>query len=282
MKLHELKNLFHSELEKLYPKTEIDSFLTILTEHQLGLTRIDRALQPSFEIKENDCIYFSEAIQSLLKEIPVQYITGKTEFYSLPFHVNQNVLIPRPETEDLVHLILENSKNETKLNILDIGTGSGCIAISLAKNLPNAKIWALDFSKKAIETAKKNALLNKVEITFIQQDILKTNTLSQMFDIIVSNPPYVRELEKKEMQNNVLKHEPHTALFVEDNNPLLFYIKIAELAKKHLIKSGVLYFEINQYLGNETIQMLKEKGFTHNELKKDIFGNDRITKSIIR
>ena len=166
--------------------------------------------------------------------------------------------------------------NEKQLKILDIGTGSGCIAISLKKELPSSKISAIDVSNEALRIAKKNALLNKVDINFIHLDILKTNNLDKLYDVIVSNPPYVRELEKKEMKNNVLNNEPHLALFVDNKNPLLFYNKIAELAKNFLTKNGQLHFEINQYLGKETIILLAEKGFKNIQLKKDIFGNDRI------
>jgi len=279
MKLQQLKSLFHSELESIYPKTEIDSFFNILTEYKMGLTRIDRALQPNIELIEDQSLFFNKALLKLKKDFPVQYITGKTEFYSLPFKVNSNVLIPRPETEELVEWIQDDAQDAKNIHILDIGTGSGCIAISLAKNITNAVVYALDFSESALQTAQENAELNGVKIRFIHQDILKTDSLTEVFDIIVSNPPYVRELEKKEIQNNVLNNEPHNALFVDNNNPLVFYNKITDLAINHLKPHGSLYFEINQYLGNEMLQMLADKGFLNNELKKDIFGNDRMTKS---
>jgi release factor glutamine methyltransferase len=279
MKLPQLKSLFHSELEALYPKTEIDSFFNILTEYKMGLTRIDRALQPSIELIEAQSLFFNEALSKLKKEFPVQYITGKTEFYSLPFNVNPDVLIPRPETEELVEWIQDDAQDSKNIHILDIGTGSGCIAISLAKNITNATVYALDFSESALHTAQENAELNGVKITFIHQDILKADSLTENFDIIVSNPPYVRELEKKEIQKNVLNNEPHSALFVDNNNPLVFYNKITDLALTHLKPHGSLYFEINQYLGNEMLQMLADKGFSNTQLKKDIFGNDRMTKS---
>ncbi|MDB2336620.1 peptide chain release factor N(5)-glutamine methyltransferase, partial [Flavobacteriaceae bacterium] len=221
----------------------------------------------------------------LEQEIPIQYILGKTEFYGFPFILNEHVLIPRPETEELISSILENvlktrsfhtNANEKQLKILDIGTGSGCIPISLKKSLPFAEITAIDVSNEALTIAKKNAVLNKVDINLTQQDILNTTSLNQLYDVIVSNPPYVRESEKKEIKNNVLNNEPHMALFVEDNNPLVFYNKIAELAKNHLTKNGTLFFEINQYLGKETVELIKLKGFNKIQLKKDIFGRDRI------
>ena len=228
----------------------------------------------------------------LHNEKPIQYIIGETEFYRLPFYVNQHVLIPRPETEELVEWIISlpnSSQKEKNLNILDIGTGSGCIAISLAKNLPNASVFAIDISKKALQVAKQNAVLNEVTVEFIEYDILSSNiiqtpsirgkNLNLKFDIIVSNPPYVRQLERQEIKNNVLNYEPHIALFVENDNPLLFYNHIIDFAKENLTKNGKLYVEINQYLGQETVTLLKEKGFTNIELKKDLFGNDRMVRA---
>jgi release factor glutamine methyltransferase len=200
----------------------------------------------------------------------------------LPFLVNENTLIPRPETEELVEWILKSTKYElqsTKLRILDVGTGSGCIAVSIAKNLPNAQVFAIDVSEKAMLIAKKNAEINNVKINFIHADILKIDSFDQLptqFDIIVSNPPYVRNLEKSEIKPNVLEYEPHLALFVEDTDALLFFRKIAEFAKKNLSEKGKLFFEINQYLGRETIELLERLGFKNIELRKDIYGNDRM------
>ena len=284
MQISNFKKQFFSELSGLYPETEIQSFFNILIELKLNLSRIEVALQPDLAISETTITFLQKAIAALKKNIPIQYITGETEFYGLKFNVNESVLIPRPETEELVDWILENSKPKTqnsKLKILDIGTGSGCIAISLAKNLSNTDVFALDISSEALKIAKKNALLNNVDIYFSEIDILNTPDLPTKYNIIVSNPPYVRELEKELMQQNVLAYEPHLALFVKDNNPLLFYDRIADLANKHLSKKGSLYFEINQYLGNETVALLKQKGFQNIELKKDIFGVDRMIKAVI-
>lgn len=280
---------FNKSLKHLYPTSEIDSFFFLILEEYMGLKRIDIALKSDFLIDKKSLNLMQIATKQLEQEIPIQYIIGKTEFFGLPFHVNKEVLIPRPETEELVEQVLKkvsliktcnSSKNETikekQLKVLDIGTGSGCIAISLKKQLPSSEVSALDVSNKALRVAKKNAFLNNVDINFVHQDILKTNDLDKLYDVIISNPPYVRELEKKEIKNNVLNNEPHLALFVDNKNPLLFYNKIAELAKKFLIKNGQLHFEINQYLGKETIKLLAEKGFKNIQLKKDIFGNDRI------
>lgn len=283
MNIKELKSKFITELREEYPEQEILSFFNILTEKILGMTRLDVAMEPQREISENEKITFEDALQRLKQHEPIQYIIGETEFFGLKFKVNKNVLVPRPETEELVEWIIFDFKNytEKELKILDIGTGSGCISISLAKNLPNASVSAMDISAEALKTAKENAEVNKVEINFIQQDVLQLENLPERYDIIVSNPPYVRELEKKEMQQNVLKHEPETALYVKDENPLLFYDKITRLAKTGLKENGALYFEINQYLGAETAEFLRQNNFS-SSLKKDIFGNDRMLKGIFQ
>lgn len=280
MQLKQYKSYFSEELKSVFPQTEVDSFFFLLVEEYLDIKRIDLILQPNIEISSDIKELLDKALERLKKEEPIQYILGETEFYGLPFKVNKNTLIPRPETEELVEWIIkEVKKKQELLSILDIGTGTGCIPISLKKHLPNTNVSAIDISEEAIQMAKQNAKLNEVDISFIKQDILKTEVLSGMFDIIISNPPYVRELEKVEIKNNVLKNEPHLALFVKDDNPLLFYKKIADLAKSNLTKNGLLFFEINQYLGVETVEMLKNKGFTQIELQKDIFGNDRMIKA---
>ena len=283
MTLTTFKLFFTQALSEIYPKTEIDSFFFILMEEKLNLQRIDTVLKPNFSIPERTLTDLKNILVKLQKEEPIQYILGNTEFYGLPFFVDNNTLIPRSETEELVAWILEEaasfqSNKQIKLSILDIGTGTGCIPISIAKNLPKAKISAIDISSEALIVAKQNALLNKVEVDFIEIDILKTKKISQKFDIIVSNPPYVRELEKAEIKNNVLKNEPHLALFVTNEDPLIFYEKIADFAKHQLSKSGLLFFEINQYLGKETSALLHKKGFKNIELRKDLFGNDRMIK----
>lgn len=279
MLLKSYKSTFLQELSPLYDEKEIESFFYIVLESFHNKKRIDLALNPEMEMDAVQLLRWESVLSDLKKEKPIQYILGETEFYGLPFLVNENTLIPRPETEELVEWILESTKYEeqsTKLNVLDIGTGSGCIAISLAKNLPNAQVSAIDVSEKALATAHKNAEINKVDVNFILKNILETEALDEKYDIIVSNPPYVRNLEKQEIKPNVLEYEPHLALFVEDNDALLFYRKIAELAKKNLSENGKLYFEINQYLGKETVELLEEMGFKNIVLKKDIYGNDRM------
>ena len=276
MNLKEYKTYFTEVLSELYPQTEIDTFFFYLMEAYLDFQRIDLIIKPNFEVSTETGVLFKKALEALKKEIPIQYILGETEFYGLPFIVNRHTLIPRSETEELVEWILETADTTAPLQIIDIGTGTGCIPITLAKHLPNASLFAIDISKEALRIAKQNAILNKVKLHFTEKNILKTTTLPQKFDIIISNPPYVRELEKVDIKKNVLDNEPHIALFVEDDNPLLFYDKIAGLAIEHLTKNGLLYFEINQYLGTETVEMLHKKGFKNIELKKDVFGKDRM------
>lgn len=280
------KSIFFQELFSIYDQYELDSFFYLILEHLLNLKRIDLALNPEMELNESDFNKWEVIVSELKKQKPIQYILGETEFYGLRFLVDENVLIPRPETEELIELIIkEQAKDKmqkAKVRILDIGTGSGCIAISLAKNSPNAQVFALDVSEKAILIAKKNAEINNVNVIFIHKNILETVNLEQEFDSIVSNPPYVRMLEKAEINPNVLEYEPHLALFVEDNDALLFYRKIAELAKKNLSENGSLYFEINQYLAKETVDLLENLGFKNIVLHKDIYENNRMISCIYK
>jgi len=289
MILKSLKSHFSNSLLGCYPETEITAFFFILAENILGKRKVDVVLGYDEIILDADISKFNNAIVRLKKHEPIQYIIGETEFYGLLFKVNSSVLIPRPETEELVSLVLKNSKSKIPnsktgtLNILDIGTGSGCIAIALAKNLSNIKIFALDVSKEALKIAMYNANLNNVNVEFIEADILKIEgmmTKDLRFDIIVSNPPYVRALERERMSANVLKHEPHIALFVEDEDPLLFYRNITKFTNQFLNPNGQLYFEINEYLGNDMVKLLNDEGFVNVELKTDIFGKDRMLKGV--
>lgn len=287
MLLKDIKSIYHKELDNIYGVQEVNSFFFLLIGHFLKLEKFVLALTPDLVInKEEESVLF-HALSELRQYVPVQYIIGETEFMDLKFKLSTKVLIPRPETEDLVRWILEDHQNTTheKLKILDIGTGSGCISISLAKHLVHAKVAALDISSDALDIAKENTEDNQVRIDFIQVDMLDDDIsipIESKFDIIVSNPPYVRELEKKEMHINVLEHEPDIALFVSDKDPLVFYRAIATFAEKNLTDDGCLYLEINQYLGKEMLSLLSEYNFKDIELRKDIFGNDRMVKGVFR
>lgn len=280
MTIKALKESFQHELGSIYPKEEILSFFHLLCEAYLNKSRIEMIMTPIMELKPNQEASFLKAIQQLKKEYPIQYIIGATEFMDLAFEVNEQVLIPRPETEELIRWILETTSADVNNTLLDIGTGSGCIPIVLAKYLPKSSIEAMDVSANALKVAKRNALSHEVQIKFIHQDILNMDALQNDYDIIVSNPPYVRESEKKQMHNNVLKYEPDLALYVSDSDPLLFYKQIAKLAAKGLKPNGYLYFEINQYLGTALCELLNSQGFKNIELKKDIYGADRMIRAV--
>ncbi|MFD0861870.1 peptide chain release factor N(5)-glutamine methyltransferase [Sungkyunkwania multivorans] len=279
MKLKDIKDIFHSELDAIFGKEEVCSFFFMLSEDYIGANRLTLALQPDFPVTKEEANQLFEALALLKRQKPIQQILGKTLFYGNEFMVDEHVLIPRPETEELVSWIVSDTDTQTPLKILDIGTGSGCIAISLAKALPKAEVHAMDVSEKAISLAKENALHNKIKVNFIEADVLQLASLEQEYDIIVSNPPYVRDMEKEHMKDNVLKYEPALALFVKDEDPLLFYRKIAVLAIENLREKGRLFFEINQYLGSETEKILKEQGFDKIELRQDSFGVDRMMKA---
>ncbi|MBE8727112.1 peptide chain release factor N(5)-glutamine methyltransferase [Flavobacterium hungaricum] len=279
MKIKQYRTQFIKELAPFYDAYEAESFFYLILEDKYKLRQIDLALNHELTFNEDDFVIWNGLLKQLKNEVPIQYLLGKTSFYGLDFEVNENVLIPRPETEELVEWIInENAavSKSKKIKILDIGTGSGCIAVSLAKNLPNAAVYAIDVSKKAIETAKRNAANNNVEVVFMLKNILELEILKSDYDIIVSNPPYVRNLEKQEIKKNVLDYEPHLALFVEDDDALVFYRQIASLGQKNLSDNGKLYFEINQYLGKETVDLLENMNFKEVEIRKDIYDNDRM------
>lgn len=282
MLLKEIRNIFHKELDELFPKEEVDHFFFMLIEHYLKLHRLDLALQPQLIISKEEESPLFDGLSQLKLERPIQYILGHTHFYGMDFSVNEHVLIPRPETEELVSWIIADLQdNPSQKTILDIGTGCGCIAITLAKYCSNVTVYALDVSEKALKIAMENAMSHKVSIEFIQADILQIDHLDNTFDLIVSNPPYVRNMEKNLMKGNVLKYEPELALFVSNNDPLLFYRKITDFAKNNLNEKGRLYFEINQYLRKETEQLLNEQNFSEIEIRQDMFGNDRMLKAVL-
>ena len=276
MQLKSLQNFFQNGLIGYYPKEEINAFFYRICEQHFGYKRIDVSLKSETLIMPETFEYFETLISRLLTYEPIQYILGTTSFFGLEFKVDANVLIPRPETEELVAWILNQTDSSQPLKILDIGTGSGCIAVSLAKHLPNAEVYALDVSPAALEMAQYNAQQNGVQLHAMEANILEWTTTELQFDIIVSNPPYVRESEKERMAPNVLEHEPHLALFVENNHPLVFYKAIVTLSTQALKKQGLLYFEINEYLAENTKALCSSDVFEDVQLKTDIFGKHRM------
>jgi len=283
MKLKHAILLFKSELESLYPENELSSLSRITFKDLLNFSSLQYHFPENTKLNILEQNTLIDAIKRLKTFEPIQYIIGNTEFYGLKFNVEPGVLIPRPETEELILNIQNDYKNAAGiLNILDIGTGSGCIAISLKKNIPNSNVLAIDISTKAIQIAKINSQINNVNVDFNLVDIFnEINWLvNNSLDIIVSNPPYVLNSEKKLMQYNVLNYEPHEALFVDDNNPLLFYKRISEIASIYLKKNGSLFFEINENQSIPLLEMMNKLNFKDIKIIKDINGKDRILKAL--
>lgn len=292
MKFKQLAEKFKESLTSIYQEDEAQALFLTMLNHHLKFSRADYFLRKEDTISPDDLKNFEGILNELVAGKPIQYILEEAIFYGLPFKVNPSVLIPRPETEELVEWIIEEIKSydlrftndaivnhqSSIKNLLDIGTGSGCIAIALKKNLPNTKVYALDIAEDTLETAKQNAILNNVEVEFIKTDILTSSILRlpSSISIIVSNPPYIKEDEKPAMHKNVLANEPHRALFVSNENPLIFYDAIANFALQNLTENGLLFFEINEYLGKQTVDLLKDKGFKNIELRKDMQGKDRM------
>jgi len=265
------------ELAGIYAKEEIESMIFLIFEKLKGYSRTQFLLANEEKLIGDDRNEIWKVIDRLKNHEPIQYILGMTEFYGLPFYTVPGVLIPRPETEELVQwIILENRHSNPA--ILDIGTGTGCIAISLQKNIPESTVLACDISRVCIETAERNSLLNNSKVSVFEYDILNETPEIQFseLDIVVSNPPYIREAEKSLMEKNVLEHEPELALFVPNEKPLIFYEQIANFSQIHLKNQGQLYFEINEAFGPECCDMLQGKGFSKIAIKKDINGKDRM------
>lgn len=289
MTIGEAEKLYITTLTSIYDESEAKSLAWWSINDVCKISRTSFLASKEKVISEQQEASLQHILEELKTGKPIQYVLGETEFYGLPFKVNPSVLIPRPETEELVDWILIEIRNSDLLNdingnILDIGTGSGCIPIAIKKFLPEFNISALDVSKVAIETAKINAELNQTEIEFIEDDILNPSQLfllNKQYTIIISNPPYVRESEKTAMHNNVLGHEPHLALFVADDNALIFYSRIAEFAKTNLVKGGMLFLEINENLAPQTIDLLEGKGLRNIELRQDIRGKNRMIKATL-
>ncbi|HMG08977.1 MAG TPA: peptide chain release factor N(5)-glutamine methyltransferase [Mucilaginibacter sp.] len=294
-----IKDVFedYKQLNKVYETKEIQAITLLAISEISGLSKASIKAFPERELSNEQTQKLKNTLTQLQTGEPIQYILGITEFYGLPFKVNPSVLIPRPETEELAEWILSSIGERQKVKgerlaqfaggVLDIGTGSGCIAISLKKNLPQAQVSAIDISERALQTAKENSILNDVAVNFIHADILNLQpeprypNLATAYQIIVSNPPYVTLDDKKQMHTNVTNFEPHAALFVPEHDPLIFYKAIADFARLNLAPNGLLFFEINERYGQETVKLLKDKGFISTELRKDMSGRDRMIKAII-
>lgn len=258
--LNKTKRHYTKVLAERFPQREAEQLMRILLEDLFDIDLKRQLMAPKLRIDELQYAQLENAVKQLLEGVPVQYVTGKAYFDGLLFQVNESVLIPRPETEELVQKVSAGIPSDRPLRIWDIGTGSGCIAIALAKRFPLAKVIALDVSEAALETARQNALLNEVRVEFVCDDVLnpQSEIWNQPVDFVVSNPPYIRESEKATMERNVLEHEPHTALFVPDEDPLLFYRQILTLAKPQLSSDGFVWFEINEAMGEEVAQLGRE------------------------
>jgi len=278
-KVSDILPYFLNELSGLYPENELKSIMYISIDFHLELTKSGTILQSDKILKNDEILVLINIVDRLKNMEPIQYILSETDFYGLSFYTKKEILIPRPETEELVDWIIKDNKGSNK-KYLDIGTGSGCIIISLAKNLKGT-FDAIDVSEESIRVSDKNILKNKVNVNLKQKDILHSE-LKGEWDIIVSNPPYVLNSEKELMNKNVLNWEPDTALFVEDTDPLLFYKEIAKKSSKVLRNNGFLYFEINEMFGKEVVNLLEEMRFVNIELKKDINGKDRMIKAMCK
>ena len=282
MRLNDIKQALKKQLAGQFESVELGPILSILIEHVTGWDQVQQVIHKDDLISAAQQLSFETAATALLEGRPIQYITGKTWFMGEPYIVNEQVLIPRPETEELVDWVIEYAAIKGKaLRILDIGTGSGCIAIALKKALPEAIVSAIDISTSAIKIAATNAVALKADIEFIALDILNTAFLPDQYDVIVSNPPYIPMQEMKNMELQVTDHEPNIALFVPDEDPLVFYKAIARLAKLHLSKNGQLFFEIHYDQGDAMIKLLDEMHF-HAELRTDLFGKDRMVRASLK
>ncbi|MDA3953351.1 MAG: peptide chain release factor N(5)-glutamine methyltransferase [Bacteroidales bacterium] len=274
-------SIIKTELKDIYPMNEIDSFVYLIFEQLFDYSRTKLLISQEFDVQEDFYKQILNIINDLKLYKPIQYILKETSFFNLSFNVNSNVLIPRPETEELVDWIIQENQNK-HISILDIGTGSGCIAIALAKNLPNSEVYACDISKEALSQTKINSKLNNVNVNVMHLDILDSSIqINEKFDIIVSNPPYITEKEKILMHKNVLDYEPEQALFVPNDKPLIFYKAIIKFGLGHLKPNGKIYFEINESYGKETALLL-EADFQNIRLKKDINEKDRMLKGMLK
>jgi release factor glutamine methyltransferase len=274
---------YRTELRPLYDGSELNEIISLVLEFVKGSSKTDMITKDNISLNDDEALQLQNILSELKTNKPVQYVLGYSWFYGMKLKVNQDVLIPRPETEELVRWIIDDYKSKFAIRVLDIGTGSGCIPIALKKNISNAEVIAIDVSEKALEVAKKNARVNNVDVQFIQQDILQWNDASKQlqtpFDIIVSNPPYILQSDKSSLQERVLKYEPHLALFTGTEDDLIFYHSIADYAFHNLVADGSLYLEIHERKGEDVKALLAAKGFSSVELMEDMSGKERMVKA---
>ena len=281
MTILDANKLIANQLKTIYEDSEAENISDWVIEYITGITKTDRIINKEIPLSPGQELQINQYLHRLLLHEPVQYVLNEAWFYGLKFYVNKNVLIPRPETEELVEWIISDCKFPIdKLSILDIGSGSGCIPIALKKKLAKADVWSCDISQEALKVANQNATTLGVNVKFEELDFLNEEHRENLpaFDIIVSNPPYIPEKDKENMRSNVIDHEPATALFVPDNDALIFYKAIADFGKKHLIKNGIMYMEINESFGNKTSVLFQSKGY-RTVLKKDMQGKERMIKA---
>ena len=282
-KLSDLYEFYKAELSTTYDNDELYAIFELVCEHYLNYSKTDTRIKFQENLNQSDVLKIYDTAKALKTGTPIQYIFGEADFYNLKFNVNSSTLIPRPETEELVDVIIKSqtSNNNTPTTILDIGTGSGCIPITLKKNIPNSKVTGIDISEPALEVAKLNATKNKVDVQFIKLDILSQFiTDNSTFKTIVSNPPYVLNSEAQQMDTRVLEHEPHLALFVEDSDPIIFYKRIIDLCASYLEEKGHLYFELNPMYANDVKNYANDsKIFNFTEILKDMSGKERFLKA---
>ena len=282
--LSEIEQSYQQKLSILYPSEEIRQLFLIVVEKVISTPISSYPILKDKSVEDQIAEEMLDIAGQLATGKPIQHILGEAPFYGLTFYVSEDTLIPRPETEELVHLILDRHKTQSGLRVIDIGTGSGCIAVTLSHHMQQPAVWAMDISDNALQIAKTNAERYRQPVQFLEGDILEWDVIfdkEQQFDIVVSNPPYITLGEKTHMHKNVLDFEPDTALFVPEEAPLLFYDHIADFALAHLDKNGYLYVEINQYLSQETASLLEKKGFCEVKIHPDINGVDRMISAYL-
>lgn len=282
--MRNIQKYFNEKLEGLYPPNEVKSLCQIALQELRHCSKASLLAASPLTLSDEEKKSIDQTVARLLRHEPIQYILGKSQFYGLEFVVNESVLIPRPETEELVEWIMNDAHGKRpNATVADLCTGSGCIAIALKQHRTDFRITAVDLSEEALATAQHNAEKNRCDIRFVHDDILAPSHLEgERFDIIASNPPYIKEEERAAMEANVLEFEPEMALFVPNENPLLFYEAIAQFGQKHLNEGGQIYFEINEALGNETVGLLERMGYGEVTLRKDIFGKDRMVRATLK